>query len=157
VLVPAGAALGHGSSASYVSAVHEALWIGAAVAAVGAVVAAKLIGTKAPALDALPTPAAEAIAEPPGGIASCAKLAALKQTSFQGTTLRGVLLEAYAFSKIGVVMLWGAIASFVLAGLMSITVGLGFWHAWRTESERASAARARQASRLGHAPCRSIP
>src|SRR3982074_3543999 len=27
-----------------------------------------------------------------------AKLAALKQTSFQGTTLRGLLLEAYAFS-----------------------------------------------------------
>jgi hypothetical protein len=61
------------------------------------------------------------------------KLAALKQTSFQGTTLRGLLLEAFAFSKIGAVMLWGAIASFVLAALMSILVGLGFWHARRTE------------------------
>ena len=33
------------------------------------------------------------------------QLAALEQTSFQGTTLRGPLLEAYAFSEIGVVML----------------------------------------------------
>src|SRR5690242_7585796 len=33
------------------------------------------------------------------------KLAALKQTTFTGTTLRGLLLEAYAFSKIGTVML----------------------------------------------------
>src|SRR5450432_1181282 len=40
-----------------------------------------------------------------------AKLAGLKQTSFQGTTLRGLLLEAYAFSEIGAVMLVGAIAS----------------------------------------------
>ena len=37
----------------------------------------------------------------------------LVQTSFRGTTLRGLLLEAYAFSKIGQIMLWGAIASFV--------------------------------------------
>src|SRR5579875_27478 len=64
------------------------------------------------------------------------RLAALEQTSFQGTTLRGLLLEAYAFSEIGQVMLWGAIASFVLALVMSILVGLGLWHAHRvTESE----------------------
>jgi hypothetical protein len=62
-------------------------------------------------------------------------LAALKETSFMGTTLRGLLLEAYAFSKIGAVMLWGAIASFILAGVMSLLVALGFWHARRTEDE----------------------
>ena len=39
-----------------------------------------------------------------------ASLTALKQTSFQGTTLRGLLLEAYAFSEIGRVRLWVAIA-----------------------------------------------
>ncbi len=64
------------------------------------------------------------------------QLAALKQTSFMGTTLRGLLLEAYAFSKIATVMLWGAIASFVLAAIMSVLVGLGFWHARRTTFER---------------------
>jgi len=62
-------------------------------------------------------------------------LAALEQTSFQGTTLRGLLLEAYAFSKTGQVMLWGAIASFALAVVMGILVALGFWHAARTPRE----------------------
>ena len=62
-------------------------------------------------------------------------LAALEQTSFQGTTLRGMLLEAYAFSTIGTVMLWGAIASFIGAALMAVLVGLGFWHARRTPEE----------------------
>jgi hypothetical protein len=62
-------------------------------------------------------------------------LKALEQTSFQGTTLRGLLLEAYAFSKIGQVMLWGAIASFVLAAVMFVLICLGFWHARRTPSE----------------------
>src|ERR1700733_10100210 len=62
-------------------------------------------------------------------------LAAVRQTSFMGTTLRGLLLEAYAFSEIGVVMLWGAIASFVLAAVMAMLVGLGFWHARRTTEE----------------------
>jgi hypothetical protein len=66
-----------------------------------------------------------------------AKLAALKQTSFQGTTLRGLLLEAYAFSEIGAVMLVGAIASFILAAIMAALVGLGVWHASRvSEDER---------------------
>jgi hypothetical protein len=64
-----------------------------------------------------------------------AQLAGLKTASFTGTTLRGLLLEAYAFSKIGVVMMWGAIASFLLAAVMSVLVGLGFWHAARTSEE----------------------
>jgi hypothetical protein len=64
-----------------------------------------------------------------------AKLAGLKQTSFQGTTLRGLLLEAYAFSEIGAVMLVGAIASFILAAIMAALVGLGVWHAARTSEE----------------------
>src|ERR1035437_6451058 len=62
-------------------------------------------------------------------------LKTLEQTSFQGTTLRGLLLEAYAFSKIGQIMLWGAIASFILAAIMFVLVCAGFWHARRTPSE----------------------
>jgi hypothetical protein len=64
-----------------------------------------------------------------------AQLAELKQTAFMGTTLRGLLLTAYAFSQIGAVMLYGAIASFILAAIMSVLVGLGFWHARRTSDE----------------------
>lgn len=63
------------------------------------------------------------------------KLVALKQTAFTGTTLRGLLHEAYAFSTIGTVMLWGAIAAFIMAAVMSVLVGLGFWHARRTSEE----------------------
>jgi hypothetical protein len=63
------------------------------------------------------------------------QLQGLVQTSFRGTTLRGLLLEAYAFSEIGTVMLWGAIASFLAAICMSVLVGLGLWHARRTTEE----------------------
>ena len=64
-----------------------------------------------------------------------AGLQTLEQTSFRGTTLRGLLLEAYAFWKIGQIMLWGAIASFLLALVTAILVGLGFAHARRTAPE----------------------
>jgi EmrB/QacA subfamily drug resistance transporter len=63
VLVPAGAALGHGSRASFVTSLHEALWIGAAVAAVGAVIAARLIGTRASVPQVQPLTAGDPIAE----------------------------------------------------------------------------------------------
>ena len=63
------------------------------------------------------------------------KLAELETTSFQGTTLRGLLLEAYGFSKIGKIMFWGAIASFFLAVVMLGLVALGFRHAQRTPTE----------------------
>jgi hypothetical protein len=62
-------------------------------------------------------------------------LTALEQASFQGTTLRGLLLEAYAFATIGLIMLWAAIAAFALALIMSILVGLGLWHGSRTTED----------------------
>jgi hypothetical protein len=68
-------------------------------------------------------------------------LQALKTTSFMGTTLRGLLLEAYAFSEIGQIMAAGAIASFALAAVMAVLVGLGFWHASRTPEEEQLLAR----------------
>jgi hypothetical protein len=63
------------------------------------------------------------------------KLQATVQTIFRGTTLRGLLLSAYAFSTVGTIMLWGAIASFIAAAAMTMLVGLGFWHANRTTEE----------------------
>ncbi|MHB8431124.1 MAG: hypothetical protein ACYDDZ_11450 [Acidimicrobiales bacterium] len=60
-----------------------------------------------------------------------AKLKALEQTSFQGTTLRGLLLEAYAFSVFGEIAFWAGIAAFALAGVMLALVLLGLWHARR--------------------------
>jgi hypothetical protein len=60
-----------------------------------------------------------------------AALKAQVQTVFQGTTLRGLLLEAYAFSVFATIALWAAIASFILALVMALLVGFGFWHAHR--------------------------
>ncbi len=69
------------------------------------------------------------------GSAQATQLDGLKQTSFMGTTLRGMLLEAYGFGTIGTVMVWGAIASFVGAAVMLILTLLGFRHASRVSAE----------------------
>ncbi len=50
------------------------------------------------------------------------------QTLFRGEILRGLLLNAYAFWKIGQIALFASIASFSLAGLMLVLTVLGFWH-----------------------------
>jgi hypothetical protein len=60
-----------------------------------------------------------------------AKLAALVNTVFKGTTLRGLLLNAYAFWQIGAIALWGAIVSFIGGGLLLILSVLGFIHSRR--------------------------
>lgn len=70
------------------------------------------------------------------GSSAAKTLDALKTASFEGTTLRGLLLEAFAFWKVGQLMLWGAIAAFSLAVLLAVLVGLGLAHATRTEPGR---------------------
>jgi hypothetical protein len=65
----------------------------------------------------------------PPGSPEAKRLEALEQVSFQGTTLRGLLLEAYGFSVFGEIALWAGIAAFILAGVMLVLVALGFWHA----------------------------
>lgn len=57
-----------------------------------------------------------------------AQLATLVQVSFQGTTLRGLLLEAYGFSVFGDIATDAAIAAFCVAGIMIILVLLGLLH-----------------------------
>ncbi|MDA8197371.1 MAG: hypothetical protein M0019_09250 [Actinomycetota bacterium] len=57
-----------------------------------------------------------------------ASLAALVNTSFKGTTLRGLLLEAYAFSVFGEIATYAAIAAFVLAAVLAVLVAFGFVH-----------------------------
>ena len=74
---------------------------------------------------------AAAMALPKGSAAYTAAEAKV-QTVFQGTTLRGLLLEAYGFSLIAAIAFWCAIAAFFLAGVMAVLVGLGFAHARRT-------------------------
>ena len=56
------------------------------------------------------------------------KLAGLVATVFKGETLRGLLLNAYAFSTMGTIALYGAIASFIGAGLLLVLSLLGLAH-----------------------------
>jgi hypothetical protein len=65
----------------------------------------------------------------PQGSAAYQKAEQTVQTVFQGTTLRGLLLEAYAFSVFATIALWGAIAAFALAGVMALLVLAGVLHA----------------------------
>ncbi len=67
----------------------------------------------------------------PKGSAQATQLASLESTVFQGTTLRGLLLEAYAFSEFGTIALVAAICSFALAAVMAILAAFGFWHVRR--------------------------
>ena len=64
-----------------------------------------------------------------------AKLAGQVQTVFRGETLRGLLLNAYAFGKMGEIALIGAIAAFAGAGLLLILSALGFAHLRRVPAE----------------------
>lgn len=57
-----------------------------------------------------------------------AALAAQVQTVFRGETLRGLLLNAYAFWKTAQIMLIGAIVAFVAAGVMLIMSAFGVAH-----------------------------
>ncbi len=75
---------------------------------------------------------AAAMALPKGSPAYTAAEAKV-QTVFQGTTLRGLLLEAYGFSVFATIALWGAIAAFILAGVMALLVILGILHARKTD------------------------
>lgn len=58
-----------------------------------------------------------------------AALGQLRQTLFMGNTLRGLLLNAYAFGTMATIALYAAIASFVGAGLLALLAALGFVHA----------------------------
>jgi hypothetical protein len=71
----------------------------------------------------------------PKGSAAYTKAEGVVQTMFQGTTLRGLLLEAYAFWTVGQVALWGAIIAFILAGIMAFLTVLGLVHLRRTPDD----------------------
>jgi hypothetical protein len=65
-----------------------------------------------------------------------------RQTLFQGETLRGLLLNAYAFWKMGQIAGIAAIVSFIGAGLMLGLALLGFLHLRRTSPEQMVLAKA---------------
>jgi hypothetical protein len=56
------------------------------------------------------------------------KLAGQVQTLFRGETLRGLLLEAYGFWKLGAIALVAAYVAFTMAGAMLVLTAAGVWH-----------------------------
>ena len=58
-----------------------------------------------------------------------AKLAAQVATVFKGETLRGLLLNAYAFGTMGMIAGIAAIAAFIAGAVMLVLSGLGLVHA----------------------------
>jgi hypothetical protein len=60
-------------------------------------------------------------------------LGQLRQTLFMGTTLRGMLLNAYAFATLGTIAMWAAIAAFLGAAVMLALGVLGLRHAHQIE------------------------
>jgi hypothetical protein len=64
------------------------------------------------------------------------KLAGQVATVFKGTTLRGLLLEAYAFWTFGQIALVASIVSFVLAGIMLLLTVFGLLHLRRVPADQ---------------------
>ena len=73
---------------------------------------------------------AEAIAQPKN-----AALAAQVATVFKGETLRGLLLNAYAFGTMGTIAGIAAIGAFIAAVVLLLLSGLGLMHARRVSPE----------------------
>ncbi len=63
-------------------------------------------------------------------------LAQKVQTVFRGETLRGLLLNAYAFGTMGTIAFWGAIASFVGAAFLFLLSLLGLRHERHVPAEQ---------------------
>jgi hypothetical protein len=64
-----------------------------------------------------------------------AELAGQRQALFMGETLRGMLLNAYAFWKIGQIALIAAWVAFAGAGLLFLLSALGYMHSRRVSPE----------------------
>jgi hypothetical protein len=64
-----------------------------------------------------------------------AALAEQVQLLFRGETLRGLLLNAYAFGVFGTIALWAALGAFVGAAVMGLLTVLGFVHSRRVSPE----------------------
>jgi hypothetical protein len=59
------------------------------------------------------------------------QLAATVEAMFRGETLRGLLLNAYAFGRVATIAGIAAIIAFIAGGVMIVLGVLGLWHARR--------------------------
>jgi hypothetical protein len=87
---------------------------------------------------------AAAMAAAPGS-AQATSLKAVEQTVFQGTSLRGMLLNAYGWWKIGQIAFLASIVSFVLAAVTLVLSAFGIRHMRRVSLDE-------EIPRLGTSP-----
>ena len=71
----------------------------------------------------------KAAKDPNADPAAVAALGELRQSLFMGNTLRGLLLNAYAFGTMGAIAGIAAIGAFIAAGVLLVLALLGFSHA----------------------------
>ena len=76
-----------------------------------------------------------------------AKAAGLVQLAFRGETLRGLLLNAYAFGTMGTIALYAAWASFIGAAAMIVLSALGLRHLRSVPAEEEVGAGSRHTAR----------
>lgn len=69
------------------------------------------------------------VKDPAADQAKVKELGDLRQTLFMGSTLRGLLLEAYAFGTMGKIALWAAIGAFAGSAVLLVLGLLGLRHA----------------------------
>ncbi len=74
----------------------------------------------------------EACAEPESE--ACAEANAMRDTAFKGSTLRGLLLYAFAFATMGTIAGYAAIAAFIGAIVLLVLAGLGFAHSRKEDT-----------------------
>jgi hypothetical protein len=63
------------------------------------------------------------------------KLAGTVAAMFKGETLRGMLLNAYAFGTMATIAGIAALAAFIAAGVLLLLTGLGLWHSGRVSED----------------------
>jgi hypothetical protein len=73
-----------------------------------------------------------------------AALGELRQSLFMGNTLRGLLLNAYAFGTMGTIALYAGIAALIAAALLLVLAVLGLRHAKKADDEAVAATAAPQ-------------
>ena len=86
----------------------------------------------------------KAAKDPNADPAAVAALGELRQSLFMGSTLRGLLLNAYAFGTMGTIALYAGIAALLAAALLLVLGLLGLRHAKTADDAAVAAAAAPQ-------------
>jgi NADH:ubiquinone oxidoreductase subunit 3 (subunit A) len=86
----------------------------------------------------------KAVKDPNADPKAVAALGELRQSLFMGNTLRGLLLNAYAFGTMGTIALYAGIAALIAAAVLLVLAILGLQHAKKVDDATVDATPAPQ-------------